>query len=84
MDALGVSPDKDTALKALDAAAERWRGADAEFDDEFFGETPLSRLVAVAFDATPEEIKSRDTDHDDGEAWYDGPQTRFSDRYNFC
>ena len=76
--------DRDKALRVLDAAGERFRGADAEFDDEFFGETPLSRLVAIAFDATPEEIKSRDGGYDDGLAWYNGPEARFHDRYQFC
>lgn len=80
----GSEPDQATALEALDAAAEDFIGADAEFDDELFGETPLSKLVALAFDATPDEIKSRDTDHDDGMAWYEGPERRFRDRYKFC
>jgi hypothetical protein len=68
---------KEKALAVLDAAASRFIGADAEFDDELIGETPLSRLVAIAFDATAEEFA-------DLELWYDGPYTRFSDRYRFC
>lgn len=74
------------ALAALDAIAEEFRGADAEFDDEFFGETPLSKLVAIAFEATPEQIASRDgeADDDDGDAWCEGVQSKFSDRYKFC
>lgn len=73
------------ALSVLDSLAEDFRGADAEFDDEFFGETPLSKLVAIAFDATSEELASRDDpESDDGEAWYEGAYSRFSERYNFC
>jgi hypothetical protein len=77
-------PTKEKALAALDAAAEHFHGADAEFDDELYDETPLSRLVAIAFDATPEEIKNRDHPEADNSAWYDGPLTRFSERYRFC
>lgn len=75
------------AMAALDAVAEEFRGADAEFDDEFFGETPLSKLVALAFEATPEQIASRDGEgppDDDGDAWYEGVYRKFSERYNFC
>lgn len=76
---------KDKALAVLDKAAERWRGADAEFDDEFHGETPLSKLVAIAFDANHQQIASRDGDYeDDGESWYEGVYRKFRDRYEFC
>lgn len=78
---------KEKALAVLDAAAKRWIGADAEFDDELHEETPLSRLVAIAFDATPEELadlKGELPGDDCGEVWYDGPVTRFSERYKFC
>ncbi len=68
---------KDEALTVLDAMAEDFRGADAEFDDNDIPDSPLGRLVAIAFDATEEEIT-------DGDAWYEGPWTRFSDRYGFC
>lgn len=83
-------PTKEQALAALDAAAEEYRGADAEFDDELHEETDLSRLVAVAFDATPEEIASlkgelaSESEDDTGIAWYDGPETKFRERYEFC
>lgn len=80
---------KETALSVLDVAAEGYIGADAEFDDEFLGETPLSRLVAIAFDATPDEIADLKgeypcEDGDTGELWYAGAQTRFRDHYQFC
>jgi hypothetical protein len=78
------SPTQEKALAALDKAAERFRGADAEFDDEFHGKTPLSEWVALAFGATPEQIASRDTNVDDGEAWYEGVYRKFRDRYEFC
>ncbi len=82
-------PTKEQALAALDAAAEDYRGADAEFDDELNEETPLSRLVAIAFDASPDEIADLKgeypcTDEDRGMLWYEGPEKRFSARYNFC
>lgn len=80
-----ASPTKDEALKALDALAFRWRGADAEFDDELMDGTSsaLGKLVALAFDATPEEAAAADDDNG-GNPWYDGPYQRFRDRYKFC
>lgn len=81
---------KEKALEALDAAAEDYRGADAEFDDEMTSDTPLTRLVAIAFEASAEELSDlrgelqTTDDHDSGEIWYDGPYSRFSDRYDFC
>jgi len=75
---------KDKALAALDASAKRYIGADAEFDDELSEETSLSRLVAVAFDATPEEIADRDHATHEGELWYAGPVTRFRQYFRFC
>lgn len=75
---------KEEALAALDIAAQNYHGADAEFDNEFFGETPLSKLVALAFDATQEEIDDRDNFTHGGDKWYEGPYKRFSDRYKFC
>lgn len=83
-------PTKEQALAALDSLAEPYRGADAEFDDELHEETPLSRLVAIAFDATPDEIADLKGEFDGGrvedrgELWYDGPITRFRQRYEFC
>lgn len=84
MDAVNAKPTKEQALSVLDIAAKNFHGADAEFDDEFFGETPLSKLVALAFDATPEEIDDRDNSTHEGELWYEGPYRRFSNRYRFC
>jgi hypothetical protein len=85
-----TKPTKEQALAALDKMGERWRGADAEFDDELHEVTPLSRLVAIAFDATPEEIADLDGTRDfgrvedAGELWYDGPVTRFRKHFEFC
>lgn len=89
-----VEVPKDRALAVLDAAAEDYIGGDAEFDDELSTWTPLSRLVAIAFEATPEEIadlkgedasgKRDEDDEDNGMLWYDGPYSRFSKRYKFC
>lgn len=75
---------KEKALSVLDAAGLRWVGTDAEFDDEFLGETPLSRLVAIAFDATPEQIDDLKNATAEGEAWFDGPYSAFRQRYKFC
>lgn len=81
---------KEKALAVLDASAKCWIGADAEFDDELIEETPLSRLVAIAFDATPDELadlkgkREEGRIEDRGELWYDGPYRRFTERYEFC
>jgi hypothetical protein len=73
---------KKQALAFLDKVAERWRGADAEFDDELLDGkgTALGRLVALAFDATPEEAAGGE----DGDLWYEGPYQKFRSRYRFC
>ena len=73
---------KEEALAALNAAGEDYIGADAEFDDELYAWTPLSRLVAIAFDATPDEIA--DLKETDGDLWYDGPVSRFNAHFKFC
>lgn len=78
---------QERALRVLDAAAEDFIGADAEFDDELGTWSPLSRLVAIAFDATAAEVsdlKGEAEGDDMGELWYAGPSSRFSDRYQFC
>lgn len=81
---------KELALEAIDAAGEDYVGADAEFDDALYEETPLSRLVAIAFDATPEEIadlkgeREEGRIEDAGELWYDGPVSRFRAHFQFC
>jgi len=85
----GEQPTKEQALAALDAAAKDYVGADAEFDDELNEETPLSRLVAIAFGATPAEVADLKgeypcDDEDRGMLWYEGPYQRFRDRYEFC
>lgn len=54
----GEEPAQPEALQALAAAGERYRRSDAEFDDELNEWTPLSRLVAIAFAASPDEIAS--------------------------
>lgn len=84
-----TKPTKEQALAALDKMGERWRGADAEFDDELNEESDLSRLVAIAFDASPDEIADLNgeypcADGDVGMLWYAGPERRFRDRFEFC
>ena len=82
---------KERALEMLDVMADDFIGADAEFDDELMEYTALSRLVCIAFDATPEHVKylkgeceGSDEPDDFGGAWYDGPYTQFRKRYRFC
>ena len=81
-------PTQEQALAALDAAGEDYHGADAEFDDELNEWTPLSRLVAIAFAATPEEISDLkgETPDDDqrGMIWYEGAYSRFREHFRFC
>lgn len=81
-------PTQEEALAALELAGADYVGADAEFDDELSEETPLSRLVAIAFAATPEEVadlKGETADDDQrGMLWYEGPYKRFSEHFNFC
>jgi hypothetical protein len=84
-----AEPTKKTALAALDAAAEDYRGGDAEFDDEMSTYSPLSRLVAVALGASPDEIDDLKGEHECkedeiGMLWYEGPYQKFRKRYKFC
>lgn len=86
----GQTATKDEVLAFLDEVAGEFRGADAEFDDELDGDTPLARLIALAFDATADEIASlkgeleSEDDIDTGMTWSDGPEDRFRKRYEFC
>jgi hypothetical protein len=82
----GTEPTKELALKCLEAIGERYRGADAEFDDELWDQkTALGRMVALAFDAKPEELVRDDDESDEcGKAWDDGPCTRFRKHFDFC
>jgi hypothetical protein len=73
-------PSREVTLKALEAVGNRYRGADAEFDDELMDHTtPLGRMVAIAFDATPEELSAPE----DEDPWEDGPITRFRQHFGF-
>jgi hypothetical protein len=74
-------PSREMTLKALEAVGNRYRGADAEFDDDLLNHTtPLGRMVAIAFDATPEEMGDVD-DEETADAWFDGPYTRFRQHF---
>jgi hypothetical protein len=72
---------KERALAVLDAAAKRWIGADAEFDDELCSDQPLGRLICIAFGPWTEEDERNDQD---GEGYYEGIECPFRDRYKFC
>lgn len=95
-----TTPTKDEALAALDAICGPYRGRDAEFeatDPEHPGsvhldyeeptdpEGPIGRLIAIAFNATPEEMSLGDEDECpwlDGVGTVDaGPYARFRNRY---
>lgn len=73
---------KEQALVFLDAAAEGFRGADAEFDDELYPGEPLGRLIAIAFGPWPPEGGA--PPDDDGAGFYEGIERPFKDRYDFC
>lgn len=90
-DSLKMNPTKEQALLALDLIAEDYRGADAEFDDDMHTWTPLSRLVSLAFDASPDNIRYLKEDIRDDEdseqfyeSWYENVYKKFSERYDFC
>lgn len=74
---------KEQALAVLDAAGERFRGADAEFDDECFPEEPLGRLLAIAFGPWTKADEKTDR-RTSGETWYEKIQRPFNERYGFC
>lgn len=75
------TPIKAVTLNALEKVGERYRGADAEFDDELMDHTtPLGRMVAIAFDATPEETSGTAEDN----LWFYGPYMRFRTHFGFC
>lgn len=74
---------KERALAVLDAAAEEWRGADAEFDDHLFPDEPLGKLVSVAFGPWTPEDEAKDAE-DDGDHRYEKIDRPFRDRYKFC
>lgn len=74
---------KEKALAVLDASAEAFRGADAEFDDECYPDEPLGKLLAIAFGPWPPEGHTEEDDID-GEGWYEGVERPFRDRYEFC
>lgn len=75
----GTRPGREATLRALELAARHWRGADAEFDDHLSdAATPLGRMVAIAFEATPAELDPADPD-----VWYDGPYSRFRAHFGF-
>lgn len=83
--------DQERALQAMDAIADDYRRSDAEFDDELSTDTPLSRLLLIAFGATEQDkrlILGDLPDDADEEAawddWYEGTYSRFRERYGFC
>src|SRR5262245_52962092 len=79
----GGLPPKEVVLRSMDAAAEPYRGADAEFDDEAdSARTPLGRLLAIAFDW--QQVLDRKPDLESlDELWYEEVYAKFSKRYDF-
>ena len=90
------TPTQQDALAALDTICGPYRKRDAEFESEdpkrpgyihpdYDQDTdpdgPIGRLIAIAFDAKPDEMSLGDADT---YPWYDGPFSRFNKRYEFC
>lgn len=71
---------KEQALAVLDAAGERFRRADAEFDDETQPNEPLGRLLAIAFGPWSAADDAADPS---GEQWYERIERPFRARYQF-
>ena len=84
----GDEVSQDLALKVLDAMAEDYIGADAEFDDELNTETDLSKLVSIAFNASDKALSFLRGEDDEDESgydeWYDTVDLPFRERYRFC
>lgn len=78
----GPAPTKEQALAALETAGNRYRGADAEFDDHANPDEPLGRMIVLAFDAKPDELP--DGTEDGWDRWYEGPYSRFRKHFDFC
>lgn len=74
---------KEKALAVLDAVAEEWRGADAEFDDHLDPDEPLGRLLMIAFGPWTKDDEL-ENDRAEGEHWYEKIKQPFSERYEFC
>ncbi|SRR5258706_10905471 len=72
---------KEEALKFLDAVAEEWRGADAEFDGYCQPDEPLGRLLVIAFGPWNGEGLDEDKYWDD---YYNKIEKPFNQRYDFC
>jgi hypothetical protein len=92
-------PTQAEALAALDMICEPYRGRDAEFESEdpkkpghihpdydYYTDPigPMGRLIAIAFAATERELLLEDEADEFACPWYDGPYTRFKERYKFC
>lgn len=70
-------PGRQAALRALDALGKRAHGIDVNTEDAMRDPgSPIGRLIAIAFEATPEEVMDIDG------AWCEGPVSRFRDRYD--
>ena len=73
----------ETAIQILDEAADASdvRGMDAEFDDAIMPGEPMWDLIVEAFgDGQPFTIN----EDDDWDTFYDGPYTKFRERYGLC
>ena len=88
-------PSKEEAMSALDKICGPYRNRDAEFESEdpdrpgrihpAYGRYtdpngPLGKLIAIAFDATPNEMLPNT---DDECPWLEGPERRFDKHYRF-
>lgn len=87
-----------TALAALDMICNPYRGCDAEFEaedpnrpghihPEYADYTdpngPIGKLIIEAFGETGKDYYG-EWGEAEQDAWFDGPYTKFKDRYEFC
>ena len=75
----GTQPTQAMVLRALETVASHFRTADVQFnEDAFTGDTPLGRMLTIAFVAEREEINDPT-----GKLWAQGPLKRFREYFKF-
>lgn len=80
---------KEDILKALDKVGEKFRGADAEFDDYTDTSHPLGKALIKAFapedfPREPNQNASQEEWDEWNDAWYEQVYEAFQKRYEFC
>ena len=78
-------PSKEEALAALKlvtACVDCTGTYELNNEDDRNSDSPLGRLIAIAFDATDEEkLPLTEDDYEDDNSWYDGPLERFHEHF---